>query len=148
MNKKSEFAGLSLNCQMEKIEKGIKVFNNHGIDPKVFFAPSHTFDNNTLIAIKEKSNICIISDTIAWDIYYDNGLYFVPQQSGKVRKLPFKITTFCYHPNNMEDYDFNYLETFLSKYNSQFIPFPSGINIKRKRNKIDDFISFCYFIRK
>ena len=36
-----------------KIDEIKKLFNNHGIDPKVFFAPSHTFDNNTLIAIKE-----------------------------------------------------------------------------------------------
>ena len=75
----------------------------HGIDPKVFFAPAHTFDNNTLIALKECSNIRIISDTIANDIYTKYGFTFVPQQAGRVRKQPFRTVTFCYHPNTMND---------------------------------------------
>jgi predicted deacetylase len=84
----------------------------HGIDPKVFFAPAHTFDNNTLIALKECSNIRIISDTIANDVYSQFGFTFVPQQSGRVRKLPFKTVTFCYHPNVMNDDEFVRLEKF------------------------------------
>lgn len=87
----------------------------NGINPKIFFAPAHTFDRNTLLALKNKSNIRIISDTIAYDKYEDEGITFIPQQSGRVRKLPFKTVTFCYHPNLMRDKDFFELENFLKK---------------------------------
>ena len=44
VNKKSEFAGLSLEEQREKIRNGIEVLRKYGIEPNVFFAPAHTFD--------------------------------------------------------------------------------------------------------
>lgn len=36
--------------------------NSHGIDPTVWIAPAHSFDKNTLIALKLETNIRIISD--------------------------------------------------------------------------------------
>lgn len=65
VNKRSEFAGISLEQQKKKIRSGVKIFRENGHDPQVFFAPSHTFDENTIKALKEESNIRIISDTIA-----------------------------------------------------------------------------------
>ena len=106
VNKRSEFAGVPLDKQKEMIRHGVDILKSHNIEPKVFFAPSHTFDENTLIALKEESNIRIISDTIANDVYLENGFYFIPQQSGRVRKLPFNVCTFCYHPNIMKNDDF------------------------------------------
>lgn len=103
VNDRSEFAGVPLERQKEKIRAGVRILREHGIEPEIFFAPAHTFDENTLIALKEESDIRIISDTIANDIYFENGFYFIPQQSGRVRKLPFKTVTFCYHPNMMKD---------------------------------------------
>lgn len=147
VNKRSEFAGLSLEEQKEKIKKGIKIFNENGIEPQVFFAPSHTFDENTIIALKEESNIRIISDTIANDSYYYNGFTFVPQQSGKVRNLPFKINTFCYHPNIMTDNDFELLESFIVKYRKYFMEFPIKIT-NRKRGLIDNLLRIIYFGKK
>ena len=41
MNKRSEFAGISLEQQKEKIRSGVKIFRENGHDPQVFFAPSH-----------------------------------------------------------------------------------------------------------
>ena len=38
---RSEFAGVSLEKQKEKIREGVKIFRSHGIDPQYFFAPSH-----------------------------------------------------------------------------------------------------------
>lgn len=113
INKRSEFAGEPLEVQKEKIRKGISIMREHDINPNIFFAPSHTFDKNTLLALKAESDINIISDTIANDVYYQDDFQFVPQQSGRVRKLPFKVVTFCYHPNMMQENDFLILECFL-----------------------------------
>lgn len=148
VNKKSEFAGINLTEQRYKIKEGIKILNNLGIYPKIFFAPAHTFDENTLIALKKESNIKVISDMIANDIFFENDFWFIPQQSGKCRKLPFKLVTFCYHPNVMNEYDFQYLEEFLKKNINKFGSFKDIEFKKRKRNIFDYLINRIYFLRK
>lgn len=148
VNKRSEFAGEAIEIQREKIKKGVKIFLDYGFDIKVFFAPSHTFDKNTLKALKLESNISIISDTIAWDSYYKDGFYFVPQQSGKVRKLPFKTITFCYHPNTMNDKDFLLLESFLKKNRKKFYKLQEISFTNRKKGLIDKILEYLYFLRK
>ena len=147
VNKRSEFAGESLQIQKEKIRKGVSTLRKKGINPKVFFAPSHTFDINTIIALKEESDIRVISDTIANDSYESHGMTFVPQQSGKVRALPFKLVTFCYHPNMMTENDFNELEKFLNIHKDKFIPFPLN-EVSRRKNVADCLLEKLYFLRR
>ena len=89
VQKRSEFAGLSLETQREKIKNAYKIFRDHELNPKVFFAPSHTFDKNTLRAIKAESDIRIISDTVSDNRYDKFGMTFVPVQTGKGRQLPY-----------------------------------------------------------
>ncbi|MDK2906305.1 MAG: hypothetical protein PWQ66_266 [Petrotoga sp.] len=145
INKKSEFAGLPLELQREKIREGVKIFNEKGIESKIFFAPFHTFDLNTLKAIQLESKIRIINDTIANDIYKYNEFYFIPQQAGSVRNLPLKTVTFCYHPNEMKAKDFDKLDLFLTKNINKFITFEE-INLKdRKFNIYDRILKFVYF---
>ena len=147
VNARSEFAGESLDIQIKKIESGIEIFRSHGIDPRVFFAPSHTFDNNTILALKAKSNIRYISDTIANKPYFKDDMIFVPQQSGKARSLPFSVVTFCYHPNTMDDNMFSDLEQFIKKNKKKFVSFPI-IKTKRKKNIFDIFLEKLYFARR
>ena len=147
VNKRSEFAGVPLEKQKEKIRKGIAVLNKHGIEPKIFFAPSHTFDKNTLIALKECSDIRIISDTIANKPYSQCGFTFIPQQSGKVRNLPLDTVTFCYHPNTMKNTDFVELVNFLNANRIKFKDFPEE-QISRNKNWYDKILNFLYFARR
>ena len=148
VNDRSEFAGVPLERQKEKIRAGIRVLRDHGIEPEIFFAPAHTFDENTLEALKEESNIRIISDTIANDVYFENGFYFIPQQSGRVRKLPFKTVTFCYHPNIMEEKDYQELDSFSSTHESEFIVFENRLIVKRRKSIIDMAMKWLYFSRR
>jgi len=145
INSRSEFAGESLQIQKEKIRNGVKILQDHNIEPLVFFAPSHTFDENTLISLKEESNIRIISDTIAFDSYKSKSFTFVPQQSGKARKLPFKTVTFCYHPNQMTDNEFCQLEKFIER--NEFSSFPTTL-CKRRKNIFDKVLTLLYFARR
>ena len=57
----SEFAGLSYEKQLEKILAGQKILKEHGIETDVFFAPAHSYDLNTLRALK-KAGFKYISD--------------------------------------------------------------------------------------
>lgn len=148
VNNRSEFAGVPLERQQEKIKNGYEILKSHGIEPEIFFAPSHTFDENTLQALKSETPIRVISDTIANDTYYDESFYFIPQQSGAVRKLPFKLVTFCYHPNIMDANDFSNLESFLEKQNRQFTSYSENLLKKRKKSAVDKILNYLYFVRR
>lgn len=145
VHRRSEFAGLPYEKQAEKIKKGYQILREHDVQPEIFFAPSHTFDTNTLKAIKNETPIRIISDTVAWDIYKEGEFWFVPQQSGRVRKIPFKTVTFCYHPNTMINEDFDTMEVFIKKYRNNF----TSIIEKKDRNKtkVDEILQKLYLAR-
>lgn len=144
VNHRSEFAGVPYAVQLMKIKKGIEIFRKHDIEPAVFFAPSHTFDEETVLALKDASNIRIISDTWAWDKYNKNGITYVPQQSGQVRNMPFALSTFCYHPNTMKDGDFVKLESFLKENKDSFISFPLD-QTKRRLSLFDKLLQWAYY---
>lgn len=148
VNKKSEFAGLPYEIQAEKIERGWKILKDHGIKAEIFFAPSHTFDENTLQALKDKTEIRVISDTIAFDIYKKDDFWFIPQQSGRARKLPFKIVTFCYHPNTMKEEDYNRLDVFIKKNHKRFIIFDRSVLKLRRFGGVDWILRKIYFLRR
>lgn len=121
---RSEFAGLPLEQQKRKIDEGLKILREHDIAPKYFFAPSHTFDDNTLKALESESDIRIISDTIALRPYKKDNFTFIPQITGHCVKMPISgVYTFCFHPNTMNDIHFVALENFLSLYKDSFISF-------------------------
>lgn len=147
VNHQSEFAGLPLEEQKKKIRDGVAVLMSHGLQPNVFFAPSHTFDLNTLEALRSESDIRIISDTIASLPYQKYGFTFVPQQSGHVQRLPVAVATFCYHPNGMDDESFANLETFLQVQKNNFITFPLE-TVTRNRSLYDAMLEKLYFARR
>lgn len=99
LNQKSEFAGLPLEKQEEKIRAGIEIFRNHGLTPRVWVAPSHTFDMNTLYALKKNTSINIISDGISFRPFRRYGFTWLPVQLWRVRRIPMGLYTICYHPS-------------------------------------------------
>jgi len=120
INNYSEFAGVTLKEQYYKIREGIKIFNQNNISCRVWIAPAHSFDENTIKALKQESDIKIISDGIAWSPYYEHEMHWIPQQLWKPREMPFGTWTICYHPNEMKDKDFERLENFLEKNSKKF----------------------------
>ena len=145
VNKRSEFAGVPFEEQEKMIADGVRILRNYGINPKVFFAPAHTFDENTIKALLNVSDIRIISDTPANKPYCKYGMTFVPQQSGRVRKLPFNTVTFCYHPNTMSNVNFVHLEQFLKT--NQFVDFPLIVS-DRKMSLVDKLLTKIYFFNR
>lgn len=145
INDFSEFAGVALNEQKEKIRNGLEIFKKQGLTASIFVAPAHSFDENTLRALKEESNIRIISDTIAGDVYFQDGFYFIPQQCGAFRRLPFRIVTGCYHPNTMNNESFIKLETFIRKKYDEFGIVESLAWRKRRLGVADKLSRSIYF---
>jgi len=144
---RSEYAGIPLELQKEKVRKGLSVLRSHGIHPKYFFAPSHTYDENTLIALKEETEIRIISDTIGRYPYKKNDFYFIPLTSGHCIRMRMPgVYVFCFHPNTMENSAFEELNSFLEGYSSYFVSF-SDIELSKYGNKhfFDKLLSKVYF---
>lgn len=143
----SEFAGVPLSLQKEKIKEGIAILKSHSIVPKYFFAPGHTFDENTLAALREESNIRIISDTIATKPYIRDDFVFIPQFGGHCREMKRPgVYTFCFHPNTMNDAAFDQLDSFLKTHQNKFISF-DGLDLSKVKPKslFDRLLSFGYF---
>ncbi len=140
----SEYAGLSIDEQRRKIRLGLDVFKSHGHElPDVFFAPSHTYDENTVLVIRETGVIRFISDSIALRPYQKWGISFVPVQTGNPRSLPFfRLVTIACHPNTMSNEAISNLKLFISSHS--FTDFPSTIVVNTE-SVFDKIIRKVYF---
>jgi Uncharacterized protein conserved in bacteria (DUF2334) len=97
--KKSEFAGLPSEQQEDKLRRGMEIFRQQGIQPQVWIAPGHTFDEVT-VALLPRVGIRIINDGYVRFPYCDaNGMLWIPQQLGGFRPVPSGIWTICHHHN-------------------------------------------------
>lgn len=148
VHNKSEFAGHSLEIQREKIRDGLRILKEKGLSPTAFFAPSHTFDKNTLEALRLESDIRVISDTVANEPYCRYGFTFIPQQAGRVRELPFKVTTICLHPNFTTDREFDEIEAFFKAHPGEFLDPNAMIPTTRKRSLLDRGYEVAYFLKR
>lgn len=143
---RSEFAGIPLDVQKDKIRNGVQIFKNHNVNIRIFSAPSHTFDEITLQALMEESDIRIISDTIALRPYKDGMFTFIPQICGQCRTIPLSgVFTFSYHPSTMSEDSFIKLVSFLDKHYHEFIDVKSICEFKSKKSNIDKLASWMFF---
>ncbi len=104
LNRRSEFAGLPLEAQREKVSNAVKILHQHGVRPQVFVAPAHSFDLTTLVALRE-SGIGTISDGFFLKPQRWLDMVWIPQQMWKLRRMPFGVWTVCYHHNRMRPVD-------------------------------------------
>lgn len=87
---KSEFAGLPYEIQYEKIRKGKEIFLTKGIETDVFFAPAHSYDENTLKALAV-NGFKYMSDGKSCKPYIWHGIKCIPARSGGIPRLtPFE----------------------------------------------------------
>ena len=111
---RSEFFGHSLEKQKERIEKGLKKFQNEGVEVKSFFAPNHTYDENTFEALKI-NGITQIIDGYGLIPYEEKGIKFIPQLFYKTYFLPFGIQSTQIHLNSWNKNDYLKFESLLNK---------------------------------
>ncbi len=111
---RSEFFGNSLADQTKKIQNGLKIFSERKIPIRVFFAPNHTYDKNTFIALKN-SGIYEIIDGYGIMPYVENQIKFIPQLFYKLYTIPFGIYSTQIHLNYWKQDDFDKFEKFINK---------------------------------
>lgn len=95
----TEFAGYSFDHQLNKIRRGKKALLEHGIVTDVFFAPSHSYDKNTIRALYE-CGFKYISDGKSAKPINRFGIQCIPCRCGGVPKIRKKgLYTAVFHTN-------------------------------------------------
>lgn len=114
LNNFSEFAGLPYDEQLELLGYGVDIFNSHGIETDIFMAPAHSYDANTISALKSLG-FTKITDGFGNEPYYYRGMTFYPISFKRSRTLKGGegYSTFVYHVNEMNDKDFESFEHIL-----------------------------------
>lgn len=142
---KSEFFGESLNMQLKKINKGLEIFKKNQIKVRSFFAPNHTYDDNTFIALK-KSGIFEVIDGYGFKPYTHNNIVFIPQLFYKIFFLPIGLQTTQIHLNEMNENDFNNFATLIKEKNQNIVSYNDALSLLSD-GKIDKILNkLVYFI--
>ena len=112
---KSEFAGLPYEKQEEMVRAGKQILQDKGISTDIFMAPSHSFDSNTLKALK-KNGFTTITDGFGTEPFKSHGMVFYPisvKRSDSLKDERDGLVTFVYHANTMDEKDFAKLAELL-----------------------------------
>jgi predicted deacetylase len=115
----SEFAGVPAETQRTWIHEGLRILRAHGLNPRIWVAPRHGFDRNTLDALSAEG-IALLSDGFARIPFRRDGATWIPQQLWGPIDKPKGLWTICVHPNTASDADISALRAFLSAHADQF----------------------------
>ena len=131
LNHYSEFAGITYKEQVHMLMEGRKKLRELKLDTNIFMAPAHSYDKNTLRALK-KAGFYYITDGYGKYPYIYNGLVFLPISLLMKKELKGKdgFTTFVYHTATMKDKDFEAFEEFIRTNSKRIIDYKELINVQ------------------
>lgn len=119
LHRQTEFAGASESLQQQMIEQGIQLLRAEGLTPKIFVAPRHGFDSNTLRALRS-AGLTILSDGLTARPFRKGGVVWIPQQLWEPAHRSSGLWTICIHANTCTPQQFAALEEFVAANLSQF----------------------------
>jgi predicted deacetylase len=122
IHRRSEFAGVDLATQREWIQAGLKILHDQGLNPRLWVAPRHGFDRNTLRAMGE-AGVEFISDGLARIPHRRYGITWIPQQLWAPVVKSKGLWTICIHPWAARGAEIESLRSFLRNHASQFTSF-------------------------
>lgn len=141
----SEFAGHTYEEQYQKIKRGKAYLECHGIFTDVFFAPAHSYDENTLKALAA-NGFKYVSDGASSKPFVREGVLCIPCRSGgcpKIEKKGYYTAVFHAHewvrPEKADGYI--QLEKLCEEYSKDIVSFeeyckrPEGNAILQKLNE-------------
>lgn len=122
IHERSEFAGVRYEVQRDWVAAGLQILRGHGLHPRLWVAPRHSFDRNTLRAIR-KEGLRFLSDGLARVPFRRGGVTWIPQQLWSPEARSRGIWTICVHPNSTHRSKAEELRSFLAGYAAQFTTF-------------------------
>ena len=131
LNRQSEFAGLSFEKQREILKSGREKLKQNGIDTDIFMAPAHSYDKNTLRALKEVG-FTRITDGFGKMPYIYRGLTFYPISFMMSRSLRQKngATTLVLHANTVTEADKERYTKIFREYGKNMISYSEYLKME------------------
>lgn len=149
INKFSEMVGESLEYQAKRIFLGLEALRKKGIYPKIYMAPAHSFDKNTLKALK-LNGIQMVTDGYTNYVYTYKGITFFPcMHTVAVKKKTKGFITLCIHPNSLTDSALVQLEKTLKDNRQYLYSFKDVLETKPKtRFRVKQKFNICLILLK
>lgn len=122
INSRSEFSGLSYIEQFELIRAGKNILQNQQLWEPYFMAPAHSFDANTIKALRDL-NFIGVTDGFGFFPYIHSGLKFIPALTSSPFNVGFGYCTICLHTNTMTEALIERFLEFASKNHAKFVDF-------------------------
>lgn len=140
INKRSEFAGHSFDQQFQRLKKGKEILERYQVWEPYFMAPAHSFDKNTLKALKALGFLAL-TDGYGYYPYEIEGIIFVPQLATYPVDFGFGIHTLCIHINSMTSDQIDALKIYIRTHKDKFVDFKSiSSTVIKKEIKINFLI--------
>lgn len=124
LNHFSEFAGEPLEEQRKKIAAGRQILESYGVHTDIFMAPGHSYDQNTLTALKE-NGFSEMTDGFGDRPYLFHGMTFYPISFLLSRTLRKKngYSTMVVHTGTVSDQDLDHYRVYFQKEGVQWISY-------------------------
>ena len=129
------------------IRKGKEILKAHGLDTDVWMAPGHSFDRNTVLALK-MLKFKAVTDGIGLYPIRKDGIVHVPQQIWEPCKTQLGVKTICLHLNSANDRVYKKVEEHV-KSDSCIVPFSKVLNheTKVKHRCFNFFYKGIFFLK-
>jgi predicted deacetylase len=126
LHEQTEFAGVDPVLQRQWIHSGLAILRDHGLNPRLFVAPRHGFDRNTLHALKEEG-LNALSDGFARRLFTHHEILWIPQQLWEPAPKKTGLWTICIHTNTASASLEETLDSFLGSHVRDFTTFEQVI---------------------
>lgn len=146
----SEFSGHSYEEQYEKIRRGKEILNAHGILTDIFFAPAHSYDENTLRALAA-NGFKYVSDGKSSKPFMRHGVLCIPCRSSgcpEVKRSGYYTAVFHAHEWMRPDkaYGYNQLKQICELYSDEIVTFSDYAKCKTGKPLFQSMDEHLYLI--
>ncbi|MCM1182542.1 MAG: DUF2334 domain-containing protein [Roseburia sp.] len=130
LNGFSEFAGLPYGEQLHMLEEGRRILSRNGLETDMFMAPAHSYDRNTLRALRALG-FRRLTDGFGREPYEYDGLVFYPisfRFAGSLRQQE-GYTTLVIHANTVLETERERYEKLFGENREKFISYSEYLRI-------------------
>lgn len=122
LHRDSEFAGAGYETQLAWIRAGLEILRGEGLHPRLWIAPRHGLDRNTLRVLRQVG-LEVLSDGFARTPFRRGSIVWLPQQLWAPVECGPGLWTICLHPDTATDDELETLCAFLHAHRERFISF-------------------------
>ncbi|MGA8088906.1 MAG: DUF2334 domain-containing protein [Terracidiphilus sp.] len=126
LHEETEFAGVDPSLQHQWIRSGLAILRAQGLRPRLFVAPRHGFDRDTLSALA-REGLGVLSDGFARRTFMQNEILWIPQQIWDPVAKKAGLWTICIHTNTASAALEQRMEKFLADHAGDFPTFDQVI---------------------